>query len=371
MNILIVSTLKRKITSRITASRPRVIYDISSGLIKKGHKVSILGTGDSDVPGAKIITVIPKGFIDMPAYENPFNVELGFIAKSAKMMAEISKNYDIVHNHNQPEFVNMNMAKYLPVPMVTTFHTQMTPEFDEMLSCYSETNIICISKASKKLTRKAKISAVVYNGIDTNYYKFHKHKKDYLLWVGRLGKAKDKTGKFIDAKGVRWAIKLARETGSNLKLVANVEDVEFYNRDVKPYLSKKIQWIGPISKEQPLSKLEIIKLMQKAKAFLMTVNWYEAFGLVMAEAMSCGTPVIGFDRGSVSELVVDGKTGFVVKPEKGINGLIAALKKIDRIKPEDCRERVEKNFSLENMVNSYEKVYINAINKWKKNRTIL
>ena len=101
--------------------------------------------------------------------------------------------------------------------------------------------------------------------------------------------------------------------------------------------------------------------MQKAKVFLMTINWYEPFGLVMAEAMSCGTPVIGFDRGAVKELIVEGRTGFVVPPEKGIEGLKEALSKIDQIKPQDCRNHIVNNFSTEKMVDNYEKTYLDIL----------
>ncbi|GAI04287.1 unnamed protein product, partial [marine sediment metagenome] len=189
-------------------------------------------------------------------------------------------------------------------------------------------------------------------------------KEDYLLWIGRLSCAKDKKGVFMDPKGIRWAIKLAKETNSKLLLAGKVEAPGFFERDVKPYLNKKIKWIGPVSPEQSLTKKEVAKLMQKAKAFLMTVNWQEPFGLVMAESMSCGTPVIGFNRGAVSELVADGKTGFVVKPKQGINGLKKALKNIDKINPEDCRAHVEKNFSLEKMVENYEKTYREIMKLW-------
>ena len=95
----------------------------------------------------------------------------------------------------------------------------------------------------------------------------------------------------------------------------------------------------------------------------MTVNWQEPFGLVMAESMSCGTPVIGFDRGSIPELVRNGETGFVVKPKEGIEGLKRALRKIDKIDPKECRAHVEKNFSLEKMVANYEKTYKEILNK--------
>ena len=133
--------------------------------------------------------------------------------------------------------------------------------------------------------------------------------------------------------------------------------MKFYYQDVKPHLSDKIQWVGPQSSELVMTKPEIAALMGKAKAYLMPINWYEPFGLVIAEAMSCGTPVIGFDRGAVSELIIEGKTGFVVPPESGVEGLKTALSKIDQIKPQDCRDHVVKNFSTQTMVDNYEKTY--------------
>ena len=101
--------------------------------------------------------------------------------------------------------------------------------------------------------------------------------------------------------------------------------------------------------------------MLGAKAFLMTINQQEPFGLVMAEAMSCGTPAIGFDRGAVAEVIDDGKTGFVVNPTEGIEGLKNALAKVSQINPKDCRSRVEEHFSIDAMVSNYEKVYQKSI----------
>ncbi len=360
MKILIVSLLKRKINSQITAARPRMIFDLVSGLLKKGHKITILGTKNSVVPGAKIIPVIPKSFSEMGPFENPFYAHTAFLTKMAKILEKIGNNFDIVHNHTYPEFINLLVADKLKTPILTTIHVQITPELDEVLSQFNALKncyFVSISQAHKKLAKKTKIYKTIYNGVDTKLYKFYSKKDDYLFWLGRLSKAKNKQGNFMDPKGVRWAIKLAEKTNSNLLLSGNVEDRKFFEKDVKPHLSSKIKWIGPVSTEQPLSKKEVVKLMQKAKAFLMTINWYEPFGLTMPESMSCGTPVIGFDRGAVSELVVNGKTGFVVKPKQGITGLKMALKNIDKIKPMDCRKHVEKNFSLEKMVQNYEQTY--------------
>lgn len=362
MKILMAAPLRRKISPSITASRPRVIYEIVNELLERGHQVSILGTGDSNVPGAAIIPVIPNSFNELPAFENPFYAETSFLVKQVKKIEEIASDFDIIHNHTFPEFINLLAEDLIKTPMVTTIHAQATPELDEILSKFPNANLVSISYAHKKLFQKAKINYVVYNGIDTNLYAFSDKKEDFLLWIGRLSKAKDKEGNFMDPKGVKWAIKLAQETDSNLILSGNVEDEEFFNNDVKPFLNNKIQWIGPISPEQPLNKEEVVKLMQKAKAFLMTINWPEPFGLVMAEAMSCGTPIIGFDRGSVSELVVDARTGFVVSTKDGLGGLKKAVAKINTIDYQDCRRHVEKNFTIKKMVDGYENIYKKLLN---------
>ena len=364
MKILILAPLTRKISPKITSARPRVIFDLIEGLKKKGHKITVLGTKDSYIPGVKIIPIIKNGFYDIASvFENPFYAQTSFLIKQAKIAQNLSSNFDIVHNHCYPEFIPLILNGYIKAPMVTTIHAQMTKELDTTLSLFPHSYLICISKTSKKLAKKAKIYKIIYNGADTNLYKFSARKEDYLLWIGRLGKTKDKKGNFIDSKGVKWAIKLARETNSKLLLSGQVEDPEFFERDVKPYLSRKIKWVGPVSFENPLTKKQVAELMQKAKVFLMPINWQEPFGLVMAEAQSCGTPVIGFDRGSVPELVNDGKTGFVVKPKQGIEGLKKALRKIDEINPRDCREHIEKNFSLEKMVDNYEKTYFEILKK--------
>lgn len=357
MKILIVSPLLRKVSPKMTSARPRVVFDLASRLLKKGNKISILGAGNSLIPGAKIIPVIPKSFVEMKAFENPFYAHTAFLIKMVKILEKIGNNFDIVHNHCYPEFIPLLTEKNIKNPIITTIHAQMTSELDESLSFFERGYFVCISKAAKKLAKKTKIHRVIYNGVDTRLYKFSAKKEDYLLWIGRLSCAKDKMGNFIDPKGIRWAIKLAKETNSRLFLSGKVEDPKFFERDVKPYLSKKIKWIGPVSPEQPLGKNEVAKLMQGAKAFLMTINWYEPFGLVMAEAQSCGTPVIGFDRGAVSEVVVNGKTGLIVNPNYGITGLKKALEKIEQIKPEDCRKHIEDNFSLDKMVDNYERLY--------------
>jgi len=361
MRILIISTLKRKVTSDETASRSQIIFKLAHGLAKKGHEVSLLGTKDSFIPQVTTIPIIEKGWVDLPAVENPFLREVATMVQLVRKIVEIQDRFDIIHNHLYPEFFPPVIENELKTSLITTVHTQATDYIDETLALFRKTKFISISKAHRSLFKKAPIYKVIYNGIDTDLFTYKEKKDNYLLWIGRLSKAKNSDGTFMDPKGVRWAIKLTQEIGSRLVLTGNVEDEDFYNRDVKPHLSDKIQWHGPVSAKQELKQTEIVSLMQKAKVFLMTVNWFEPFGLVMAEAMSCGTPIICFDRGSVSELVVNGKTGFVIPSEKGIEGLKNALTKVGQIKPVDCRNHIVKNFSNETMVDNYEKTYLEIL----------
>lgn len=357
MKILIISTLKRKVTLQDTASRSQIISQIAYGMAKKGHDVSLLGTGDSIIEGVKTIPLIEKGWVDLPPVENPFFREIATLTQLARRVVEIQDQFDIIHNHVYPEFFTPIVENEITKPFMTTVHIQATDFIDDTLALFHKTKFISISKSHQSEFKKTQFYKVVYNGVDTNLFSFDDKKEDYLLWVGRLSKAKNADGTFMDPKGIRWAIQLAQQTNSRLLLTGNVEDKAFFDTEVKPHLNDKIRWVGPISAEQALKKEEIVKLMQKAEAFLMTVNWNEPFGLVMAEAMSTGTPVIGFDRGSVSELVVDGKTGFVVAPEKGIDGLKEALGKMSIIKHQDCRDHVVEHFSIQTMIDNYEETY--------------
>jgi len=361
MRVLIVSTLKRKIAPDFYASRSRVIFQLAKGLASRRHQVSLLGTADSFIPGVKIIPVIEKGWVDLPVVENEFLRQIATLIQLSQKIIEIQDDFDIIHNHVYPDFFPSIFEDKLKIPMVTTLHALYDYYMDDLLSTFKKTKFISLSNAYAKLYKKAKIYKTVYNGVDTDLYAFQEKKGDYLFWLARLPKAKNKDGSFMDPKGVRWAIKLAQETGEKLFISAPVEDQEFFEKDVKPYLNDKIQFIGQPTTEQSVPLKKIIKLFQHAKAFLMTINQQEPFGLVMAEAGSCGTPVIGFDRGAIPEVVVNGKSGFIVPYQEGVEGLKKALAKITTIKPADCRKHIIDNFSIEKMVKNYEQTYFEIL----------
>ncbi|MEK7071237.1 MAG: glycosyltransferase family 4 protein [Patescibacteria group bacterium] len=357
MKILTVSTLKRRVAPDEFASRSRIIFQLTKGLADKGHAVTLLGTGDSSVPGVEVIPIIPKAWIDLDPVENEYLRQTATLMQLSRKIVELQSNFDVIHNHTYPDFFPFIVENEIQTPMITTLHAVYDYYIDEILSQFPKTKTIALSDSYKNLMKQGKIFKTVYNGVDTSLFSFQKEKSDYLFWLGRLPKGRNKDGTFIDPKGVKTAIQLAQKTGSKLYISGPVEDIEFYKKDVEPYLNEKIQFVGNPTREQSVPFEEILKLYQGASAFLMTVNQEEPFGLVMAEAMSCGTPVIAFNKGAAPEIIKDGKTGFMVPYERGVDGLSEALEKIKTISPEDCRQHIVETFSVEKMVENYEKVY--------------
>lgn len=359
-NLAFLAPLKRPITPSITASRPHVIFELVSRLIKRGHKITIFGTGDSIVPGAVIIPIVEKGLSLLPSVENSFYQHTAMIAKTLMTLREKSQEFDLIHNHLYPEFLPLLLLDTLKTPMLTTVHAQMTPDLIQALKLFPQAHLVAISQAHANLAKDLHFD-IVYNGIDMDLYRMIDNPtKDYLLFIGRMTGAKDGKGNYLDPKGVLTAIDVAKKTGETLYISGNVEDRKFYDTMIAPKLSDKIKFIGEVSAEQPLSHEEVIVLMQNAKAFLMPIHWEEPFGLVIVEANACGTPVIALNRGSVPELIRQGVNGFIAENTEQFVQMVQKVDELDRSK---CREQVANKFSIERMVETYERIYERLVNK--------
>jgi len=376
LKIALLSALKRPINPQTTVSRNRVVLELAQGLVKKGHKITVFGTADSHIPNVEIIGVIPKGLVELPPTENSFYTDTAYITHAIIKLLSEQERFDLIHNHMYPEFLPLIGADLFEKPLITTVHSQVTPELKMALSdTYGSSVLVSVSECARKALSLN--SRLIYNGIDTNFFVPNSQfLKPYLLFVGRMSKAK-KNGKFMDPKGVTNAIEVAQKTGANLKIVGNIEDKKFYEELIAPNLSEKIQLVGEVSSEQNLGREKMLALYQNAKAFIFPINWEEPFGLVMVEAMASGAPVIAYNRGSVPEILRDGVTGFIIDPDDedrpgkgiwtikkhGIEGLMEAIKKIGEVNRTTCREHVVKNFSVEKMVEGYEKLYQEILNK--------
>lgn len=208
------------------------------------------------------------------------------------------------------------------------------------------TNIAFISESARK---QAMIdlphSRVIYNGIDTDDFTFGEG-GNHFIWIARVNKH----------KGIENAIAAAEKIGAKLTLAGRIDDTqqEYFDTVIKPRLNDKITFIGELSQEQ------LPEFYGSATALLYPIEWEEPFGLVVAEAMACGTPVIAYRRGSMPELIEDGKTGFVI--DESVDLLAEKMKLVGNMDRKYVRKHVENNFSKEKMVDEYEKFYLDILN---------
>lgn len=322
-----------------------VVYNLCEGLTKLGHKVTLFATGDSEVP-CKLVATYPRSLIEEgiswrdPTY-NLLNLTEAF---------KKSKDFDIIHTH-----IDLWEAYFPPLTKTISVHTIHNPLYSTakkdsrlyILENFKDQNFVAISKAQKRLSKvKLNFVAVIYNGIRIEDFKFNPSPKDYFVWAARIDKY----------KGIENAIEIAKKGKVKLVLAGRLDpsQEEYFKKKIKPHLGEQIKFIGEYSKEEKSN------FFGQAKALLYPIEWHEPFGLNMVEAMACGTPVIAFNKGSVPEVVKDKKTGFVVN---NIKEAVWAVKNIEKIKREDCREWVEKKFTTEIMVKNYEKLYYKLLKK--------
>ena len=356
LKIAILAPLTRPSEPDTRGSRPRVVYDLAKGLVERGHEVTTFGTGNSKLAG-KLVAVAPVSVYQMEKAENPFYQHMIYLCRMMDEMLKRQNDFDIIHSHLFPEVLPITYDQFLKPPLLVTPHLYMYPEIVENFRAHPKTYFAAVSKYQTENAPGVNFTDVVYNGVEVSEYEFNKNPEDYLLFFGRI-----KDG---DPKGVIAAIKVAQKSGMRLKIAGNVESEEFFDRKIKPYLNDKIEFIGPIDSFGPISFKQKIELYKNAKAFLFPIQHIEAFGMTMLEAMACGTPVIGSDIGATSEAIIDGKNGYLVKPDD-IDGMVLAVKKIDQIDRSYCRKYVEENFSVSRMVSGYEKVYEEILSSSKK-----
>lgn len=322
-------------------------YYIAKILKEKGHDVTLFASGDSHTD-AKLISVTPNQVCDMnfpdPKLKDMF--ELMNLSEAYKY----SKDFDIIHNHLLPYgllFANQNKT-----PIVHTLHHAIYKTRADIFlyQKYKNQNYISISNAQRKIVPELNYIDTVYNGIDPNFYKFKAESKgEYLLFLGRMKKY----------KGIHTAIEIAKRTDLKLKIASPMpnknqsdyrEVMGYYDKEIAPNVGENIEYINGVEGDDK------IKLLQNAKALISPIERDEPFGMTVIEAMACGTPVIAYIGGAAAEIIKDGETGYLI-PRDDKNGLVDAVKNIDKIDRHKCRELVENKFSVEKMVDNYEKIY--------------
>jgi glycosyltransferase involved in cell wall biosynthesis len=318
----------------------QVVDMLCAALTRRGHDVTLFAAPGtrSEADVQPILEDAHPDEMQLAIYESD-HVASAFDAIDEA--AATDRPYDIVHDHSG--FVAFAFANRLATPLVQTLHA---PFSDDTFAFYkrhgSKGQAIAISRyQAREAPPQLRIVDVVYNPIVVDDFPFVEEKSPYLLWVGRMN----------DDKGPQRAIAAARQAGVPLVLAGPIQpgQEEFFAREVEPHLDDdQVKYVGEIGGDDKTA------LFAHASAFLMPIRWAEPFGLVMTEAMACGTPVIAFPEGSACEVIADGQTGFLVNDESEMAAAVARLGEID---PARCREWVSERFDLEPVAEAHERAY--------------
>ncbi len=373
----------------------RVVYHVTQGLVQKGHEVTLFASGDSKT-SARLVSTFPTAIGNSGEMKK---TSLGAVYPLLQYVDcfRRSAEFDIIHNHG--EYLSMFLAEFSSVPVVHTIHSSLAEgpvtEKKAVLNRFSNHNFVSISENQRLPLPQINWVSTIYNGVDPTLYPYVENPQNYLLWMGRI----------TQKKGPLDAIEVAKRTGIKLKLVGTVDPVEnsFFEEKVKPLIDGvNVELIGELHGGEQAA------LYGNALATLYPISWHEPFGLVMTESMTCGTPVIAYNMGSVPEIIEDGVSGYIVSSgpaarvsqeslqsssndthsatgshyqgaseahlgspslaspvvikQSGIDGLVEAVGRIKEIQRAACRKRVEERFTVEKMVDGYDSVFTKIVN---------
>jgi glycosyltransferase involved in cell wall biosynthesis len=258
-------------------------------------------------------------------------------------------DFDIIHFHTG--YQHFPLGRRLTTPHITTQHGRLDiAELEGLNREFHEIPVVSISDSQREPMPYANWQGTVYNGLPLDLYQYRAKAEDYLAFLGRAS----------PEKGIDEAINIARQTGRKLKIAAKVDlvDKHYFAKTIQPLLKQSgVEFIGEINDAQKQD------FLGNASALLFPISWPEPFGLVMTEAMACGTPVIAYNRGAVPEVIEHGVSGFIVNTQREA---INAIHRLDSIDRQQCRQVFEQRFSSQHMTQSYLHLYEQQIRQHQK-----
>src|SRR6202162_2765154 len=305
-----------------------VASNITEGLVASGWDVTLFATGNS-VTRAHLRAVVDKGYEEDSSID-PKVAEYLHIAEVFEHAAE----FDLIHSHY--DFMALAYPRLVKTPVLTPIHGFSSPRIMPVYEKYRHGYFVSISNSDR--APRLNYLATVYNGIDLSLFPFQARAGDHLIFLGRIH----------PDKGVHLAIEVARRSGLPLLIAGIIQDQIYFKEQVQPHLDQKIRYIGPV--DVPGKN----ELFARALALLHLNTIPERFGLVLAEANAAGVPVIALDLGSCREVIKDGEAGFLVA---SVDQAVQAVERVHEIDRSACRRRVQHCFSIETMVEAYERVY--------------
>ncbi|MBI4067189.1 glycosyltransferase [Candidatus Gottesmanbacteria bacterium] len=358
MRIAILGSVVTQVPPLGQAAIEWMAYHQAMGLAKRGHKVLLFAPEGSKVEheNIELVTVGKGGTLTGTGKEGDVG-QTKRLGSSFKLRLEMThlgiligelldrdSHFDILLNNLRGEAMIVPVAEILRKPLVGVMHLPLFDELAALLKRY-KTNLISISDAQRKAYPDLNYAATIYNGVDPEAFAYNETPDDYYLYLGSIG----------PNKNPRDALLACKRAGVKMILGGRIKDKIYYDKEIASHIDGEIiKWVGEMHPG------DVIELYRGAKAFLFPTMWEEPFGLVMIEAMSCGTPVVGYPHGAVAEVIEEGKNGFLVENVEEMAGKIREMEEMENAAMRQlrmsARKSVEEKFTIEKMVRNYEEV---------------
>jgi glycosyltransferase involved in cell wall biosynthesis len=348
LRIAQVAPLYESVPPKLYGGTERVVSYLTEELVRRGHQVTLFASGDSQTTAK-----LHAGFPTALRLAGLAQVAANGLGNHMAMLSEVyehADDFDIIHCH--VDYWTFAFSRLVATPSVTTLHGRLDlEELVPIFQQFKDRPVISISDAQRKPLPFANWVSTIHHGVPREHLQYNPNGGKYLAFLGRIA----------PEKRPDIAIKVARKAGIPLKIAAKVDavDLEYFKTVIEPMILEApgVEFIGEINESQKS------EFLGNALALLFTIDWPEPFGLVMIEAMACGTPVIARPCGSVPEVMRDGVTGFIASE---FDDLVAAVKKVDTISRAGCREEYEKRFAVNVMAEKYERVYHEMMSIYKR-----
>jgi glycosyltransferase involved in cell wall biosynthesis len=336
VNIAQVAPLQESVPPLLYGGTERVVSYLTEELVRQGHDVTLFASGDS-VTGGRLKPICPTATrLCRQGIPRP----LAWDVLQAEMVAQEAHKFDVIHSH--ADFLMFPQIRAGRIPAITTMHGRLDmPDLYPLFREFDDMRLVSISDAQRAPMPWASWEATVHHGMPAHEFTARESRGEYLAFLGRVS----------PEKGLPRAIRIAKLAGLPLRIAAKVDavDQKYFDKSVKPLLNDpQIEFLGEIGDDQKCP------FLSNALAVLFPINWPEPFGLVMIESLACGTPVIAFPGGSVTEILEDGVTGFIVN---NVKAAAEAVHRIPNLSRSRCREVFETRFSARRMCEDYVRVY--------------